>query len=152
MDKEPKINLVSNAESEKSDPRMINGHFHENPLKVCYCIQDMIERMRRNGAKMTEETKGKMLELSEYMGYVRDAYYDIDEATPFLKEALVPREELKNTIEAIDDLIGNPQFLEAADASLDLDNPENYSLSPSNGINLEEKKDSKTLLKNYIDL
>ncbi|MFA5871669.1 MAG: hypothetical protein WC858_03000 [Parcubacteria group bacterium] len=151
IDRESQIPVDPTEEIEKSDPRRIKGVFHNDPIEVCYHIQDMIDRMKRNGAKLPSSLDEKLLRLSGYMGYVRDAYYDIEEAT-LLKPALVPREELENTIKSIDDLTGDPQFLKAVNVLFDTNNPANYSLSSLGHTEPETKEELELLFKDYADL
>lgn len=152
IDRETKNHPDSAKKPEKSDPRMINGHFHKNPIDACYHIKDFIERMERNDAEISGELNAKLSKLLECMGYVRDAYYNREDM-PLLKPLLsIPREEVINMINALNELIASPEFWKAVEVLFPPRRPKDYGLSPLHHTNPKTKEGLKSLFEKYVEL
>ncbi|MFH0930277.1 MAG: hypothetical protein V1814_03435 [Candidatus Moraniibacteriota bacterium] len=134
----------------KTDPRIIEDKFYQNPIKICYKIDEIIFRLLADRSQLSKKIDSLSLEILELSGEVKDAFY-VKDKNP---NSTVETGRIINLADALKKLIAEDEFLGFADSLyIKEDASQDYlTYKEPLPVEIKTKNDLKNLIEKYISL
>jgi len=131
-----------------SDPRVVEGRLYQDPIDVCYRIDDIIFKILSSGKEISDELQEQCLAAIDHSGSVRDSSYIKINSSGHMDNS----KTILSLVKGLERLIGNDDFLRNFDSLSFKEARSDYSWSGNNFQDIRSKDELKKIIKEYIDL